>query len=206
MTTSYRELNDPRAIEWMELTRWIREYIASCITIQQFIEGFCDNTQQHSWIRRSLDASDTIAARKVVRGDDRYVNLYKQLKEIRSAIQNGIFIVRPITPVDVLKDVDINHLNEYFPLHSIGLSFNSDDNGKIDTIEYQVGDTKSDSKSDLKSDTKNLATIYLQLVEDCVDKMDKFILELSKIYVKALTARGFNGVLQIKNKRGRWWL
>lgn len=190
------ELKDPLAIEWMELTRWIRELIVNMnITTQQFIEAVC-NDKLHWWVRRSLEVTDTIAPTRLVRGEDRYVELYKLFCNTRTSIQAGeIFTVRPMIPTDVLRDVDIRQLDEYFPLYGTHLSFSKGyESEKIDITEYQVGIGD------------NIAIVYLQLVEDCVQKMEKFILELSKIYVKTLTNRDFNGILQIRNSRNCWWL
>ena len=191
------ELKDPRAIEWMKLTRWIRGLIVDMkITTQQFIEAVC-NDKKHWWVRRSLEATDEIAPRKIVRGEELYIKLYEQFFAIRAKNQAGeIFIARPIKPTDVLQDIDIQQLEQYFPLYAINLSYDKGyESSKIDITEYQVG-----------INNNIIAIVYLQLIENCADKMDRFILELSKIYVKTLNDWGFNGILQIKNSRNSWWL
>lgn len=189
------ELKDSRAVEWMELRHWIREYIISAnITMQQFIEAFCNDERKYYWIRCRLDANDEIAARKIVRGEERYITLYKQLLNAKSDIEKGNFKVRPMTPIDILEDVDILPLGKYFPLYGVIISFDNEvSESKVDITNYKFGNGNNENI---------VVVVNLQIVENYSDKMNIFISELSKIYITELSKRGFGGILQIKNERG----
>lgn len=192
-----QELNDPRAIEWMSMTRWVREYIStSGITTPQFVEAICDDSTKRWWVSRCLEAHDEIAPRRIVRGEDRYVKLKNQLAEVRAKIQAGeAFLVRQMKPEDVLEDVDISSLHACFPLYGTTVLFEPlGEPTKVDTTEYTVG-----------TGGPLIATVYLMLVEDHADKMDEFISELARMYVTALSERGFHGILRIQSERGWMW-
>jgi hypothetical protein len=193
---------DPRALEWIQLREWVHKYIAdNKHTIQQFLEAVCPDHSQLWRYRRSLDMSDMVSTRRIVRGEEFYTNFRDVCLKFRdgSPLQ-----FRQQRADDILKDINIHPLGSIFPLYGTTMSFHTGDylpdssgNHEIDITEYPIGDPSTQTV---------LATVYMHLVEDCADKMDRFISELSKLCIATLTERGYNGILKIKNERGWMWL
>ena len=199
-----QELEDPRAQQWLQLRNKVREYIAARgATIQQFIESvWRGEDRDYWWLRRAITYNHDIEARRIVRGESRYITM----RDVFAAAINADpeITLRPMCARDVLLDTNISSLNEIFPLYGATIEYHTSDANMwetkhvIDITEYWVGAAEG-------TDSAVIATIYVMLVEDCGERRSAFIAKLADICTKELVARGFCGVLKIKDERGWMW-